>query len=290
MKNSILIAGLFLSGFVFPNPGQAQTAFDSVKISVMEEGKRLYFSELASWYATEILKSKHKAIAKKTGGGFSYQNNDEIISVFYNRDEEPKIIFSVRFNQHFNTEQAITDLQSRSFSQLEESYYQIHSKTIELVNTDQRFRLYKDADLHIIPIINGDLKKVYVMAAPRFEGAIVFGNDYLLSFDKNSELRGWKAIHQSIIPVEYGVNNVYNSSEIAATAHEHGEGTDELISATDICNLLLYQKFTNWKQHMVIGKDLVSIWNCSTSDFRTLKKSEFQNYQALAKQRNEGRR
>ena len=61
-----------------------------------------------------------------------------------------------------------------------------------------------------------------------------------------------------IIPIEYGKN------EVTEAIHSHLPETGDFITATDICTLMLYEKFAKWKSHLVISKDYVSIWNCET--------------------------
>jgi hypothetical protein len=44
--------------------------------------------------------------------------------------------------------------------------------------------------------------------------------------------------------------------------HTHLPQSGDYITATDICTLMLYAKFTTWDQHYVISKNDVSIWDC----------------------------
>ncbi len=53
--------------------------------------------------------------------------------------------------------------------------------------------------------------------------------------------------------------------------------TGELITATDICTLMLYEKFANWTTHNVVSKKYLSIWDCQTDELvilpmKTVKK------------------
>ncbi|MGB0431479.1 MAG: hypothetical protein ACPGLV_13475, partial [Bacteroidia bacterium] len=36
------------------------------------------------------------------------------------------------------------------------------------------------------------------------------------------------------------------------------------ITATDICTLMLYGKYANWKKYNVVSKKYLNIWNCET--------------------------
>ena len=54
--------------------------------------------------------------------------------------------------------------------------------------------------------------------------------------------------------------------------HTHLPETGDYITATDICTLLLYEKFAKWKQHVVISEDHVCMWDCKTDQLVTLTK------------------
>ena len=43
------------------------------------------------------------------------------------------------------------------------------------------------------------------------------------------------------------------------TIHNHQEETGDFITATDICTLMLYEKFAKWKNHIVVSKKYMSI-------------------------------
>ena len=46
--------------------------------------------------------------------------------------------------------------------------------------------------------------------------------------------------------------------------HSHLPETGDFITATDICTLMLYEKFAKWKTHNVVSEKYLSIWNCET--------------------------
>jgi hypothetical protein len=102
---------------------------------------------------------------------------------------------------------------------------------------------------------------------------VIFGNDYLLNFDEQNNLITKKRLHKNLIPV----NLPTKPDEIAIGAmHSHLPETGDFITATDICTLMLYEKFAKWKQHIVIGENYVSIWDCE-KDWLTLLSREAWN-------------
>ena len=54
--------------------------------------------------------------------------------------------------------------------------------------------------------------------------------------------------------------------------HSHLPSTGEYITATDICTLMLYEKYPGWKQYYVISPSYVSIWSCEKDELVILTK------------------
>lgn len=102
---------------------------------------------------------------------------------------------------------------------------------------------------------------MYVLTGPEQNGVIILGNDYLLSFDNNNNLTSKKQLHKNIIPINYG-DKVKENMTVEGSMHSHLPETGDFITATDICTLMLYEKFAKWKQHNVISKNYLNIWDC----------------------------
>ncbi|MFY7758188.1 MAG: hypothetical protein ACOVP9_07295, partial [Flavobacterium stagni] len=73
------------------------------------------------------------------------------------------------------------------------------------------------------------------------------------------------------IPFEFKKDDTIVTSGI----HTHLDSTGLLMTATDICTLLLYQRFTSLESYMVMSSEYVSIWNCKTSKLTVMKKEAF---------------
>jgi hypothetical protein len=246
-----ILASIIICQITF---GQSKT--DKITSKIIEEGKMLYKSEMASWYGTDIFIEKYKE-KEKIGGYLSYSENEISRCVFYSKDENPKVIGTMDFDLTFKVDNAKTDLNEREFTRTEFDLYKIKNTALKIINSDTIFKRYNNTDLNLIPIINGNEKKVYVLTGPKNAGVIIFGNDYLLNFDKNNKLLNRKQLHRNIIQIEYG-----GKDEIESSIHSHTEETGDFITSTDICTLMLYAKFSKMKQHYVISKNYVSIWDC----------------------------
>ena len=247
-----ILASIIICQITF---GQSKT--DKITSKIIEEGKILYKSEMASWYGTDIFIEKYKE-KEKIGGYLSYSENEISRCIFYSKDEIPKVIGTMDFDLTFKVENAKTDLNERELTKTEFDLFEIKKTALEIINSDTIFKRYNNTNLNLIPIISGKEKKVYVLTGPKNNGVIIFGNDYLLNFDKNNKLINRKQLHRNIIPIEY-----IEKDEIESTMHNHTEETGDFITSTDICTLMLYAKFSKMKQHYVISKNYVSIWDCN---------------------------
>lgn len=173
----------------------------------------------------------------------------------------------VSFDEDFDLTKATVDITSRKLTSKEFDYFDLRNKTMNLINKDSIFEFYKNTGLNAIPVITKKEKKVYVLTGPKISGVVIFGNDYLINFNKKNEITSRKKLHNNIIVLEYE-----SGEKTVTTMHNHNEVTGDLITPTDICTLLLYGKFTNWRQHIVMGKNKVSIWNCEKESLFVMKR------------------
>ncbi|HEX7903380.1 MAG TPA: hypothetical protein VF487_05840 [Chitinophagaceae bacterium] len=227
---------------------------------IVDEGKRLYKSEMASWYGTDLFLESYKD-RSNIGGYFSYSDNGIAKCIFFSKTDKPKVIGTISFDSTYSTKTAKKDLTEREFTSSEGDLYSIRKTALATINSDTLFKTYKNTNLNLIPLINGGEKKVYVLTGPQQNGVVIFGNDYLLTFDNENNLINKKQLHQNIIPINYDGKE---GKEIEGTIHSHLPETGDFITATDICTLMLYEKFTKWKQHNVVSKNYLNIWNCLT--------------------------
>ena len=199
------------------------------------------------------------------GGYFSYTENDIAKCIFFSKTDHPKVIGTILFDSTYNTKTATTDLTERNFTTIENSLFEIRKRTLAIIKADTFFVTYKNTNLNLIPIIDKQQHKVYVLTGPEQNGVIIFGNDYLLTFDSDNTFISKKQLHQNIIPINYE-GKVEEGKEVEATIHSHLPETGDFITATDICTLMLYEKFAKWKQHNVVSKKYLNIWNCETDE------------------------
>lgn len=253
---------LFLTLFALSVFGQKNPTDEAQPI--VAEGKLLYKSEMASWYGTDLFLENYK-VRENIGGYFSYSDNDIVKCIFFSKAENPKVIGTISFDSTFNVRTAKTDLTERDFSQAENDLYQMRKIALNELNsnTDGLFKFYKNTNPNIIPLINGQEKKVYILTGSQQSGVVIFGNDYLLTFDTSNKLVTKKQLHKNIIPTEYGKSE--DGKEVVGAMHSHLPETGDFITATDICTLMLYEEFAKWETYNVVSEKYLNTWNCKTN-------------------------
>ena len=238
----------------------AQNDLQTQKQAIVDEGKRLYKSEMASWYGTDLFLGNYKSRAN-VGGYFSYTKDEISKCVFFSKTDKPKVIGTISFDSSFKPESAKIDLNERSFTAAENDLYTIRKAALVTINSDTLFKKYSNTDLNLIPLVYNNEKKVYVLTGPKQGGVVIFGNDYLLTYDANNTLIDRKPLHKNIIPMPYGEKQS-DGKEIEGGFHSHLPETGDLITSTDICTLMLYEKYAKWKKHNVVSKKYLSTWDC----------------------------
>ncbi len=237
---------------------------------IVAEGRLLYKSEMTSWYGTDLFLENYKD-RENIGGYFSYTDQDLSKCIFFSKADKPKVIGTISFDSTYNTKTADVNLTERDFTKTENNLYEIRKLALTEINSDTLFKTYKNTNLNLIPLIIGQDKKVYVLTGPQNSGVVIFGNDYLLTFDENNKLLIKKQLHKNIIPVYYG-SKEEEGKQTVGSMHSHLPETGHFMTATDICTLMLYGKFAKWEQHIVVSEKYMNIWSCKTDQLTVIPK------------------
>lgn len=264
MKNTFLI--LYFSLFYFFSPAQN---LQKISQEITNEGIQLYRSEMASWYGTDVFIENYKE-RNNIGGYFSYIHNNEVPTcVFFSK--ENKVIGTISFPTDYNPKNSKLDLSEREFSEVEKEYFIIRQEAIQKIENDTIFKYYKDVKFNLVPVISKDgRKKVYIFSGTNKKNTILFGNDYLLDFDKQNKIKKIHKLHNSLLMFSMYDKEV---GDITGGIHSHVIEDWPYITPTDICTLMLYQNYTNWNQYTVVSKKYTSIWNCKSYHLTILKNS-----------------
>ncbi|OYU83280.1 MAG: hypothetical protein CFE24_12080 [Flavobacterium sp. BFFFF2] len=235
---------------------------------IVAEGKLLYKSEMASWYGTDLFLENYKN-KENIEGYFSYTDNGLSKCVFFSKSDNPVVIGTISFDNTYDVNKADKDFKERAFTSYEKDLYAIRKIALAEVNADTLFKRYNNTNLNFIPLIKGKERKVYILTGPQKNGVVIFGNDYLLTFNKKNKLLHKKQLHKNIIPIYYG-GKEEEGKQIKGTVHNHLPETGDFITATDICTLMLYEKFAKWETHHVVSEKYVNMWDCETDELKVI--------------------
>jgi hypothetical protein len=214
---------------------------------------------MASWYGTDIFMEKFSEKRQDIGGYFSYVTGDRAICLFFSNSTPLKTLATFSFDSTYNVNTAAVDAHERPLSEKEMDLLAIRQIALNELRTDTLFKFYEDMSPNLIPLNDEKGKRVYILTGPKKQGVVVFGNDYLLTFAADNTLKEKKTLHKNIIRIGYGRED---GKQIIATMHTHLPETGDIVTATDVCTLMLYGKYAKWGQHYVMSKKNVSIWDC----------------------------
>lgn len=254
------LLGLTVLLLTLAQPCTAQSSLEQIADSITREGRKLYTSELTSWNGTDIFVQRFADI-NKIGGYFSYRDGDTSKCIFVSKGDTPQVIGCVAFDDPHNIPGARVDLAPRAFTEQEHQLYLIREKALKDIRSDTFYTGYPRTEFNLIPTIEGKERKVIILTGPKDNGILILGNDYQLSFDENDQLVGRRRLHQGVFVADYGAAEK-KGTKTEMGMHTHLPATGDYITPTDICTLMLYEKFAKWKQYLVLSKDYVSIWDC----------------------------
>jgi hypothetical protein len=244
----------FLLAFFLPFVALGQ---DSEEI--LAEGKLLYRVETASWKGTDDFLSRFSDKRDQIGGYVSYESEtDGIITLFFSNQNPDSILVRYRFDRMLGSLVEI-DTVNTKVTAYEKDLIALQQDAARRIsdNADGFFTFYENTSFNLVPLITKQSRKVYVMTAPQVSDVVILGNDYLLAYNKKNKLKSKTRIHESLLQYPYQSDKTGNIMK--STVHSHV--VSPYIDATDICTLLLYKDYVEWKQHYVISETYVSIFD-----------------------------
>ena len=252
---------LLVSNFVFSQN------LEKIAQDITDEGIQLYRSEMASWYGTDVFLENYKN-RENISGYFSYIKGDEVPTcVFFSK--ENKVIGTISFPTDYEPRNSKLDLSVRDFTEEEKEYFTIRKAAHERLKTDTIFKFYNNVNYNIIPMINKNKeKKVYFLSGTNLDNLVLFGNDYLIDFNQGNSIKKVNKLHNSLLSFKMYDEKV---GKTVSGIHSHVLEDWPYITPTDICTLMLYQKFTNWENYTVISKKYTSLWNNKSNHLIIMK-------------------
>ena len=266
-------AVLFLLTLAFKATGQTTPA------AIVAEGKKLYRSEAASWFGTDIFVEKFKNKRELSGGYLSYSDASGAKCIFFSKEPTHQTVAVITFDSTYNVQRAKIDSLPRALTKYEADLLEIRTKALARIEADTLFKEYKNTNLNVVPMIDKSERRVYVLSGPEIPNVIVFGNDYQIDFNTQNEIISTRSLHKNIMPVDYKANNS------VAGFHSHLPSTGDYITPTDICTLMLYENFPGWGQYYVMSKNYVSIWNCKKNELFIMTRKAWERMSKELKKR-----
>jgi hypothetical protein len=267
-----------LSTAVQAQDQQAQKAMEAVSAlsdSIVAEGKALYRSEMASWYGFAVFGQKMPELMPRVGGYLTNFEGTKTRFVVFNDAAQPQVVFSILYDTAYNNQTASIDAKARAFTEGEQQIYAIRQLALGIAAKDTLFKRYKNCSLDPVPIVSNGTKRVYFFTNTQQPGIILFGNDYLIEFDKDNQPTAVKKFHDQLTPVSTKPSTT-DTGDAETTFHLHDR--EELMTATDVCTLLLNKKVTNWNQHLARGKEVTSIWDSKNTGILFVPNDTFDNF------------
>jgi len=276
---------IIFSLLLFASAGKADAQrdrLDQITDSITAEAKTLYRSEWTSWYGTDVFVAKCPDKKPLSGGYFSYETPTNLVNIFFSKDTQPVVIASITFDKTFNANNYTLDTLPRKLTTTEQVYYDVRKAVSTRIYHDTTFRSYKNTMLDIVPLITNNIKKAYVLTGTNETGVVIFGYDYLVNFDDNGQITSVRKQHKSMIP---SYTKTDSGKTIVGGVHNHLPQYSPFITATDICTMMLYEKFTAWKTYYVMSKDYISIWDCNKNELVILTMDAWRKINADQKER-----
>jgi hypothetical protein len=278
VKKSILFA-ILLSGFSAVaqtrKPLTERQRLEIVKKEIVTEGTLLYRREMAALIGGQIFWGTTYKDQSFVGGYITYIKNDSTRCVFYSSGDTPRVIGTFILDKQSSPETVVSSMAERDLSPTEKELYTLRKQTEYAMETDTVFRYFSNVEYHLIPVIAGGKRKVYLLTKPKDRGTMMLGNDYLLTFNVKNQLTDWKQLHKHINAISFVKGNALDTG-FTGGAHSHIDEPDQLITATDICTLMMYSIAPYWKQHYVISAHYVNVWDFEKKELLIYTREEWE--------------
>ena len=236
---------------------------------ILNEGKLLYRLEKGSWYGTDLFLANYPNKRDSTGGYLSYEKDHKIYTIFFNRYDHNKVLARYKFDS-IPKQKALDVELNKNATALEKELITIRldAKKRMFENKDKFFSFYKETSPNFIPLITKNKKRVFIFTGPKTNGFVLLGNDYVLTYNKKNKFKKKEKLHNTLLQFAYKSEKKDNPT--VSTMHSHV--VTKYITSTDICTLLLYKDFVEWKKHIVISKKYVSIFDMKKETLFIMKR------------------
>lgn len=280
------------SVLIWLHPAFAQKKLEKEKKQILGEGLALYTLILANWTSNDLY-YENEFNTGYVKGYLSYRQKDTVKTIFWREMDTASAEYKAKNFKQVGDTGAVAQLQpkktedlrlivkticypkmsvkktnaeiveeeEREPNQEEKVLMDYRAMVYKEINTDTSFfKQYEGIALKAVPFDAGKEVKVYIYSSVKKEGVIPFGGDYLLVYDKKTQMLLEKtSLHNDcvFVSVQYRGKS-YDVSK--ATVHTHKAEASELITPTDIATLMLYKNQLEWDEHHVVGEKHTSVF------------------------------
>ena len=289
MKKTVLLVQLSLIWiWAVAQKNDPSINLNKIENKIIKEGINLYQLEMAASIGVGIFSQEFPALIETTMGYFSYKEGSFYKCVFYNKLAEPQILSTISFDSLFNLKRVAINTTLRPMNFLEKDLFNMREHAIDDIKRDTSFyKLYSYTTTTLIPIIDIESKRVFILTKSDDSTTVIFGNDYQIDFDNANYISSRKMLHNEFVTIEAASKDPYVEENTSKIMHTHNNESGEFMTPTDICVLLLYQKKNRWDHHIVMGQNYVSIWYCGSNELETVTKKIWLKYNKPEKENKE---
>lgn len=231
----------------------AQENLYQIADSIRAEGMLLYQHIQICKTGVEMIEADTTGrLSLRASDYLSYRHGTDYVLLMPHRSSSQQpVVTSFRFDSTGKPQTARMEV-GRAMTAHESGIWDLWHLATEMVKKDPGFKKVRDTYFNVIPIVEGDSRKVYVLSTPARSNVFVLGNDYLLQFNPGNELVSKTEFHTNSLMVPHGRKS---------SGHIHSKLNSPFISATDICALMMHPSAFAQESLRVFSPTYISEWN-----------------------------
>ncbi len=252
-----------------------QINLEHIGDSILKEATKIYRLEKSAWKSTDNLFENYsrRYFKKEIDGYLSYKNEDTVKTIYWGMIEN-EIVVKNTFNYkdtdllyeyaHNHNRRLPTDQELKLIM--------VRGKLLQ--DIEQNRQIYykpEGSNYNIILTYSDKGFRAYILIGFRKKNILPLGNDYCIDLDINGKVIKRKRLHKSYLETPF---SEFQGNKLESVYHTHLPDSP-YITATDICNVMLYSEFIGWSKIEVIAEDYISTYNVKekTLTFRLFEKN-----------------
>lgn len=257
MRTLILV--LFVSMLITSTYAQQ---YDKKTAEAIEhDGRAIYTTIKALEISSAILRQQTANKPINIADKFCYTNGDTAVCIFLSNDKQPVALATIKLDKALSSATAITETQPRSLTAEEREFNILQTSARQQINIPSN-----NNDVHVIPIITANEKKVYALTITITEDTFTVGSDYMLQFDKNNRLISKRKLHDSAFSLSIPPRDPRPGYSMMSTRRSPKD--DVYMTATEVYLMQMFKGRTNLTQYVVLSDKYISIWDFEKDELR----------------------